>query len=215
MVFQVTLLFVRERYGLSGKGVRSMAKRARRMLIEERLVLAGLLVTRARIFYDIWWFYARPDIPEKTFDTMDEYSEFVTSDRHAHLVAFIVHIDNLFSQRGDTVNLPNLVSELATLVPANVIANAKALLAQVQLISPKISVLRNNLFAHRSAILSDAEVFQKASISHSELRDLTEIALQIVNCLLVSRRCNEQMFHVLPRQDIEAMFGALTKISAT
>lgn len=188
---------------------------AKRMLIDERLEIAGLLVTRARIFYDIWWFYERSDIPERVFDTMNDYSEFVRFDNHAHFVAFIIHIDNLFSPRRDTVNLPKLVSELATLAPANAVANANVLLAQVQIIAPKVSILRNNLFAHRSATLSYTEAFQKASISHNELRDLTEIALQIVNCLLVARGCNEQTFHVLPRQDIGAMFDVLTKISAT
>ena len=73
-----------------------------------RLQLAGQLVARARIFYDIWWFYEGADTRPKIIGTMNTYSEFFRFDSHANFVALIVYLGGLFETRADTVNLPAL-----------------------------------------------------------------------------------------------------------
>jgi len=182
-----------------------------------RLQLAGQLVTRARIFYDIWWFYEGADTRPKIIDTMDMYSEFFRFDSHANFVALIVYLGGLFEKRADTVNLPALVSEARAsgTAPADVVAQAKALLAQVEALQPKVATLRSNLFAHRSASLSYADAFRKAAIKPNQLRELTEIGLRVVNLLLVSRGLPEQVFHAGSRQHAEALLNALTTRGGT
>lgn len=190
---------------------------ATRLPVDRRLEIAGQLVVRTRIFYDIWWLYEGADTRPKIIDTMNEYSEFFRFDPHAHFVSLIVHLAGLFENRGDTVNLPRLIQELRSScsVPVETITKAEDLLSQVGALLPKVAILRSNLFAHRNASLSYADAFKKAAISPNEIRDLTETALRIANCLLIARGLNEQFFHPLPLRDAEAMLNALARLHAT
>lgn len=190
---------------------------ATRLPIDKRLEVAGQLVVRARIFYDIWWLYEGADTRSNIIDTLNEYSEFFRFDSHAHFVSFIVHLAGLFENRGDTVNLPRLIQELGSscLAPAETITKADELLSQVDALPPKVAILRSNLFGHRSGSLSYTDAFKKAAVQPNELRDLTEIALQITNCLLIARGLNEQTFHPLPRRDAETMLNVLSSQRAT
>lgn len=45
---------------------------AKHLLIDQRLEIAGQLVVRTRIFYDIWWLYEGADTRSKIIDTMNE-----------------------------------------------------------------------------------------------------------------------------------------------
>lgn len=184
---------------------------AKPLPIDQRLEIAGQLVVRTRIFYDIWWLYEGADTRPSIIDTINEYSEFFRFDQHAHFVSFIVHLAGLFENRGDTINLPRLVQEFGAscLVSAETIAEAEKLLSLVDALPPKVAILRNNLFGHRSASLSYADAFEKAAVSPNELRDLTDTALQIANHLLTARELKEQSFHPLPLTDVKATLNAL------
>ncbi len=184
---------------------------AKRLAADERLITAGQLVVRARILFDIWWLYEGEDTRPGIID-ITAYSEFFRYDSHAHFFAFVVYMAALTEERGETTNLPCLARELETsgLISAPVATEVKSLLAQISSIKSKMAILRNNLFAHRSASLSYAEAFRKASVNSNELRDLTETALKIANCLLLARGLPEQVFNPLPVQDVQAMLKALS-----
>ncbi len=147
---------------------------------------------------------------------MRRYSEFFRFDPHAHFVAFIVHIAALLEKRNDTINLPRLAKEVkeSGLISTQEAAKVDALLGQAAPLASKATILRSNLFAHRSAALSYSEAFKKAVVTPNELRDLTDIALNIVNCLLVVRGRKGHVFNTLPLTDAEAMLKALAQHAA-
>jgi hypothetical protein len=182
--------------------------------INERLERAAQLVLRSRIFYDIW-IYFEGDTRADILDTMQEFSEFFRFDPHAHFVAFIVQMAALFEKRKDTINLPLLAKEvmptskMGGASPSQYPAEINALLDQAKPLASKVIIFRNNLFAHRSATLSYAEAFKKAAVTSNQLRDLTEIALQIANRLLILRGLNDQSFNQLPALHADAMLKAL------
>lgn len=182
-----------------------------RLPIDERLETAGQLIVRARVFYDIWWFYESAETRPTIIDTIKEYSEFFRFDPHAHFVSFIVHIAALLEKRNDTINLPSLATEMKAsgLISTQEAAKADALLGQAAPLASKVAILRSNLFAHRSAALSYSETFKTADFTPNELRDLTDIALKIVNCLLIVRGLKDHVFSTLPLTDAEAMLKAL------
>lgn len=184
--------------------------------LDELLETAGHLVVRARIFYEVWWFYEGADTRPKIIDAMNDYPEFFRFDSHAHFVAFVVHIAGLFESREDTVNLPTLVSEVAAsnLAPAAAIAEAESILSEARPLIPKVIILRSNLFAHRSAALTYAKAFEKADITANQLGHLCELALRVVNRLLLARSLDERFFHTLSRSHAEAMLNALAKLPA-
>jgi hypothetical protein len=184
---------------------------AKNLPVDERLITAGQLVVRARIFYEIWRYYEGAETRPKIIDTMNEYSEFFRFDSHAHFFSFIVYIAALFEAREDTINIPNLVRELKDLdaVSEVTISKITELLGQIKAHIKGVFKLRHNLFGHRSASLSYADAFEKASITPNQLLELTKIALQIVNFLLKERKLEEQSFNELVLEDAEAMFKAL------
>jgi AbiU2 len=185
--------------------------RPRHLPIDERLERAAQLVLRSRIFLDIWFYFESKDTRPAIIDTLNCFSEFFRFDIHAHFVAFIVHIAALFEKREDTINLPGLATELkqSNLISAQAAADVGALLSQADKVAPKVCILRSNLFAHRSATLSYDGAFKKAAITPGEMRDLTEIALKIVNHLLLARGLRDCFFNELPRQDAEAILKTL------
>jgi hypothetical protein len=183
----------------------------RHLPIEERLERAAQLIVRSRIFLDIWFYFESEDTRPAILDTMNCFSEFFRFDIHAHFVAFIVHIAALFERRQDTINLPGLAKELkqSNLISAQTAAETDALLSQAGPLAKKVCILRSNLFAHRSANLPYDEAFKKAAVTPSEMRALTEIALKIVNHLLLARQLRDHFFNELPREDVEAILRAL------
>jgi AbiU2 len=180
--------------------------------IDERLETAAQLVLRSRKFLDIWLYFESKDTRPAIIDTLNCFSEFFRIDIHAHFVAFIVHIAALFDKRKDSINLPDLATELkqSNLISAQAAAaDVDALLSQADKVAPKVHILRSNLFAHRSATLPYDGAFKKAAITPGEMRDLTEIALKIVNHLLLARGLRDHFFNELPRQDAEAILKTL------
>jgi hypothetical protein len=185
--------------------------------INKRLETAAQLVVRSRIFYDVWFYFEGPETRPKMVDVIQRFGEFFRFDPHAHFVAFIVHMAALFEKRNDTINLPGLAKEMkaAGLIPAQDAAEIDALLSKATQLAPKIAVLRNNLFAHRSALVSYAAAFQEVGVTANQLLDLTEMALKIANRLLLVRGLRDHLFNQQPRKDAKAMLKALKEAQAT
>lgn len=110
--------------------------------LDGRIKTAAQLATRARIFYDIWWFYEGAGTRPRILSTMND-SEFFRFDSHAHFVALIVHLASLLS-RSDSVNFSTLVTEAKASgdFPPEAITEAEAILHEVQELSPKVAILR-------------------------------------------------------------------------
>ena len=182
--------------------------------IDERLETAAQLVLRTRIFYDIWRFFEGEVTRPAILDTMRCYAEFFRFDPHAHFVAFVVHIAALFEKpQKSTINLPRLAKE-SGLNSAQDATEIDALLRKAKPLASKATILRNNLFAHRSDTLSYSDAFKKADVTPNELRDLTEIALKIVNRLLTMRGLKDHVFNRVPLAHADGMLKALALSAA-
>jgi hypothetical protein len=181
--------------------------------IDDRIERAVQLVLRARIFFDIWFYFEGADTRRGILDTMDEYSEFFRFAPHAHLVAFVVSISAVLDKRRGTISLFHLAEEMkgGNLLPMQVEKEIGDLLTQAEPLRSKIAILRHNAFAHRSAVLSYDDAFRMAAVTAGEMRDLTEIALKISNKLARARGLSEQFFNPLPRADAEEILVALRK----
>jgi hypothetical protein len=142
---------------------------------------------------------------------MREFNEFFRFTPHAYFVACVVHIAAMFDRRRDTISLVRLASEMKTakLTQSQTIAEVSALLAEAAPIVEKVTILRHYAFAHRSASISYDDAFKKAKITAFQLRNLTEIALKIANCMLLARGLRDEHFTTLPREAAEEMMKAL------
>ncbi|NQU72054.1 MAG: hypothetical protein HQ514_15990 [Rhodospirillales bacterium] len=182
-------------------------------LIDGRLKTAAQLTLRARIFYDIWRFFDGAETRPGIIDTMRDYSEFFRFAPNAHFVSFVVQIAALMEKRNDTINLRGLAKELkgGGLISVKDASEVDALFERAAPLASKTKILRDKLFAHRNASLSYADVLENASVTPNELRDLTELALKIVNHLLMARDQDFYAFNPLPVAHAEAMLNALAE----
>jgi hypothetical protein len=179
--------------------------------INDRVYRAVQLVLRARIFFDIWFYFEAKETRAAILNTMREYNEFFRFMPHAHQVAFIVTIATLFDKRADTISLPHLAREMtrSKQLSQRTQAEVNELLDKVKPLESKIIVLRHKAFAHRSARTSYDDVFKEAKVTASQMRDLTEIALQIANKLAEASGVSSGFFNELPRNDAARMMRTL------
>lgn len=179
--------------------------------IKNRVDRAVQLVLRARIFFDIWFYFEAKQTRSAILETMCEYSEFFRFMPHANQVAFVVTIAALFDKRADTISLPHLAREMTRngqlsgvdLIEVNrLLMNAKSL-------ESKVTILRHKAFAHRSAHTSFDDVFREASVTADQMRELTVIALRVANKLAEACGVSVGFFNELPREDAARMMLAL------
>jgi hypothetical protein len=179
--------------------------------LNERLCRAGQHIVRARLFFDLWFYFGGAETKPHIIETMREYNEFFRFTPHAYLVTYVVHIAAVFDKRRDTINLIRLAQEMkaARLIQGQTITEVDALLARAAPVISKVTILRHNAFAHLSASISYDAAFKKAKVTAVQLRDLTELALKIVNHLLLARGLKDEAFTSLPLEAAEAMMKAL------
>jgi hypothetical protein len=179
--------------------------------LNQRLNRIGQHIVRARLFLDLWFYFEEQDSRRKIIDTMREYNEFFRFTPHAYLTTYVVYMAGVFEKSKDTISLITLIREMkaAGKLKAHDAAIVDGLLLKAKPIAGKVATLRNNAFAHRSAHISYDDVFKIADVLPDQLRELTDIALEIANQLLVARSLQKQDFSALPREAAEAMMKAL------
>jgi hypothetical protein len=181
--------------------------------IEERIERAAQHVVRAQLFFEIWFYFeSAGNIPVR-LNALNQFANFFYFDSHAHLIAFIVYIYGLFEDRKDSINLNRLTRELRNINQVSKVhlIDLDYLFNQAAPIVKKVKYLRHNAIAHRTASKSYNDVFRLADTTYDELRELTEIALKIVNHLLRAVYRKEEHFHRLPLTDLDALVGALAR----
>jgi AbiU2 len=179
--------------------------------IKNRVDRAVQLVLRARIFFDIWFYFEAKQTRSTIFETMCEYNEFFRFMPHANQVAFVVTTVALFDKRADTISLPNLAREMTRngQLSGVDVTEVSRLLMSAKPLESKVTILRHKAFAHRSAHTSFDDVFKEASITADQMRQLTEIALRIANKLAEACGASVGFFNELPREDAARMMLAL------
>ncbi|MBO6539109.1 MAG: hypothetical protein JJ969_06855 [Rhizobiaceae bacterium] len=170
-------------------------------------------IVRARLYLDLWSYFEEEDSRHRIIHTMREYNEFFRFTPHAYLATFVIYASGAFDKRRDTISLRPLFREVSVAghLQQQNISLIETSLEQAQPIADKVAILRHKAFAHRSAHISYNDVFQMASVTPNELRELTVIALSISNCLLLAVGLHEQHFRELPRNAAESMMDALAR----
>lgn len=181
--------------------------------LKVRVDRAAQHVIRARLFLDLWFYFEEDRSRREIIETMREYGEFFRFTPHAYLVTHVVYMAGAFETRRDTISLVALISEMKASAQLNEQdeAEVSGLLSSAKPIAKKVAILRNNAIAHRTISRSYNDVFKLADVTPSELRNVTDMALKIVNRLLLSCGLQDQRFTNLPREDAVNMMNALAK----
>jgi hypothetical protein len=179
--------------------------------LNQRLDRIGQHIVRARLFLDLWAYFEEQDSRRKIIHTMREYNEFFRFTPHAFLTTYVIYMAGVFDKSRGTISLTSLIREIRAegQLKTSGAMNIDALVTKVKPIADKVKTLRHNAFAHRSAHISYDDVFKKVAVQPNQLRELTDIALDITNQLLMIRGLQRQYFNELPRKAAEAMMAAL------
>lgn len=183
--------------------------------LDDRIRTAGQLVIRARIYYDLWYFYAEHENRQTIIETMREYSEFFRFDEYAHRFTFVVLMATLFDHDKKTISFPNLLRDIKKdgTISSEDTAIIDSLINTARPLVKKVAILRNKAYAHRNAEISVDEAHIQAGVTPNQFRELTEIALQIVNQLLKARKLKEAFFWKLHLKDARRMLNVLSEHS--
>lgn len=144
--------------------------------LQNALIIAGLN-------YDIWWLYKEKESRRKFVDTLNAYPLFFQTSLHAHFVAMIISAYRLFETRTDTVNMPQLIGLLKEegSISQTELQHIETEIAKVKPLWVKASVLRNNLFGHRSNALDNEGIWKKANVTPNELKSIIDDSKRIMN----------------------------------
>src|SRR5438045_7754184 len=80
--------------------------------LDVRLDRVAQHILRARLFFDLWFYFEGQGTRRKIFETMDEYSEFFRFTPHAYLVSYVIYMAGVFDKRSDTITLVHLIPEV-------------------------------------------------------------------------------------------------------
>jgi hypothetical protein len=117
----------------------------------------------------------------------------------------------VFDKRRDTISLRPLVRAVKKggQLQGQDAAAVDALLVKAEPVVDKVRILRNKAVAHQSARIKYDDVFKMAAVKPTQLRDLTDMALEIANHLRNARGLPDEVFTEFPREAAEEMMRAL------
>lgn len=91
----------------------------------------------------------------------------------------------LYETRRDTFNIPRLLNILAkeNTVSAKALANVTKLYTEAKALWPKVGILRNEAFGHRSNSHTIAQTFKEAGVTPNELKRLVELSKKLLSAI--------------------------------
>jgi hypothetical protein len=165
-----------------------MSKTSPAPSVSERIDELRQQALRAALNYEVWWVYRSSDTRPKYVDVMNRYTVLFATAIHAHFVAMLVALYSLYETREDTHSIPQLLETLRTegKLGEDLIDAFNSRYQQLKPFWVKVSMLRNDAFAHRSSTYAISEVFTRANVKPDELRVLVDGTASLLN--EVSRR---------------------------
>lgn len=181
--------------------------------LDNRLSRALELVVRARVPLDLFSFLAMQSNLDAYEDVLIPYWDYFRFDRTAQETAFHVRINNLFTRRPDTDNLPELFKELADKGALSLqgVNSIQAALDGVDIIRKGVKHVRDKAIAHQDDTLTSREVYAEAQLTLPRLVDLSNAAFEIANALCTARGLPTRSFLPDPTERLVALLEALRR----
>ncbi len=142
-------------------------------------------VRDASLNYDIWWVCKAKGSRERYIDVIRKYPLFFQASIDAHFVALLVALYRIFETRRDTINVRRLITmvENTGALPASKRSELDELHRAVKPLWRKVSIIRSEVFAHRTRDSTPEKSFARAGLSPNEIKSLIDSSKKIVNLL--------------------------------
>jgi hypothetical protein len=167
--------------------------------------------TAAGLNYEIWWVLKSDESRPKYVNVLNRYHGFFSAAINAHFVAMLMALYRIYETRDDTHNFPSLLERLEVdrAVGEDLIRSLRLQHKTLKPLWVKVSILRNDVFAHRSVTLDTNAAFAKAGATGNELKELVEKTKAMLNELTGSLRDSMHAFNLTATRDTIRMLEDL------
>jgi hypothetical protein len=181
--------------------------------IQEYMTELQNIVISASLSYDVWWVFKGYETRSAYLKTMNQHPTFFYACIHSHFVALLIALYSLYETRKDTHNIPRMIYKIKNLegVTPYAVARLNELYERARPLWVKVSVLRNNAYAHRSDSMSVPDVFAEAGVKPDELKELVDITKDLLNEANSEVFSTEHAFNLDARGSTIEMLDALRK----
>jgi HEPN superfamily AbiU2-like protein len=133
--------------------------------------------------YEVWWIYKGKHTRPKFIEAMNQYSLFFETSIHAHFVALLMALYQMYETRSDTFNISSLLRLLKSNETFDVatLAKLETMHDAAKPVWVKVNILRNNAFGHRSVHYTTEQAFKEAGLTANDLRSLIEHTRDLLN----------------------------------
>lgn len=169
-------------------------------LSDTELINASRVAYRSRAFLKCWRMFSDPKILNDRRDALVDYGDFWALCEEAMRMSFIVFIATLYDTRADTLSLKGAVENQPDL---------KSKFQEANAIAGRLKKIRHKVYAHRSVDTSVDDAFELASVSFDQLFELSQLTIEIVDCLLECRDLEPPETHPYARSSLEELLETL------
>lgn len=169
----------------------------------------------AQLNYEIWWTYKEKQSRKRFVDILNAYPLFFQTSLHAHFVGMIIALYRLFETRNNSVNMPQLMDllEKEGSIPESEVNRFKNEIKTIRPLWVKVSILRNNLFGHRSNALDNNEIWKKAKVTPNEFKKLIDESKKVTNEITSLWDRSGHAFNLSATEDTVELLGDLKKLN--
>lgn len=169
-----------------------------------------ITVIDAGLHYDVWSVLSNSVSEPKCQKDMNRYLLFFSTSSKANLVATLIALYCLYDTHPKTYNINDLLKEVRCRFTTEGLKDIDELYVKAKLLWGKVNILRNNVFGHRSALLTIEEVFVKAKVTPEELNQLIEASKDLLNKVSFLHNETKQTFNLDARRDTLDMLKNLS-----
>lgn len=175
--------------------------------LDSRLSRAVDLSLRARIHLDLFIATKLDVNASRHKKALLEYNDYFRFSRIANEWTFFVRINNLFTRKQDTNNLPMLLEELEynSQIEPEIAKDIRQRLDLLNRTRKSVKHIRDKAIAHQDDDLTQGDVYKEAQISLDLMTELSDASLEIANTLAATHGQPPRSFFDAPRQTLERL----------
>ena len=165
--------------------------------------------------YEIWWLYKNKQSRKKLVEPlMLYYPEFIGTSFRAHFIAMIITSYHVFEKSKKTINFYNLIEliEKEGIVSKDDIKRFRAEIERIKKVWIKISILRNNVFGHRSNMHETDTIWKQADMTPNSYKSFIEDSKKLLNDITQTRNNSGHLFSLSVLEETKNLFDDLNEV---
>ena len=168
----------------------------------------------AELSFDIWWEILNSETALDYIIELDRYSMFLRQTLDAHFQRLVVTLYRVFENNKKSINIPKLLQELYSNngLSENTRIEINKLREKINKVWRKITILRSNIYGHRSNKLSLDDSFNRAFLKPKDIKSLFTSSQKLLKLLYLEIYNLDYVFNLEATTDTRMLFHDLKKL---